>query len=277
MSAVNEKIAAALLCCAVALASCGGGGGGDSAAPAPAPAAPARVVTQSDAQIATLLYSDSQRTPSGFYADPIPSGVSYAATLHLKNTDLSGAPQQHELCTDDWNEALGWSEVAADNAANYSDLVATETTARYYEFGRVPRGQTGGYLRARVYRCTYLDRDTVDLQGESPAAGRLNRRPLTGADLRELSEYLWLFTRYNNFGHVVLRSTGLATAAGFEHTLYLASLQRSAQAPSCDRILVHSWRHLLDTATGDLQLQQQPLWEFGAREMSGAIELCAAP
>lgn len=209
-------VRAVVLGCAGTLLSCGGGSSGDESATA----APPRAVAQSDLEIAALLYSDSARTPPGFYADPAPPSAAYVATFHLKNTDLAAAATQHELCTDDWNGALQWSENAALNAATYSDLVATDSNSRYFEFGRVPRGRVGGYLRARVYRCTYLDRASVDLRAPGSAAGQLNRRPLTAQGLRELAEYFWLFSRFNNFGSVVLRSAASTTPAVLEHSLY---------------------------------------------------------
>ena len=260
-----------LLGCAVTLAGCGGGGGGDSAPPGPP--APARVVKQTDLQIAALLYSDAERTPPGFYADTAPPVATYVATFHLKNTDVAAASQQHELCTDDWNDALSWSEAVASSAATYSDLVATESNTRFFEFGRVPRGEDGAYLRARVYRCSYLDRASVDLLAPGAEAGQLNRRPLTGADLRELSEYLWLFTTYNNFGNAVLRSSGSSTSDQLEHTLHLGRLRR-ASSGACDSIDVLAWTHTSELPEGTLALTQTTLWTFGASESGSVVELC---
>ena len=39
----------------------------------------------------------------------------------------------------------------------YLDLAANDVTAGYFEFGRVPRGLAGQYVRQRVFRCAYLD------------------------------------------------------------------------------------------------------------------------
>lgn len=273
MRAIASRTFVATACgCALLIAACGGGGGSDSAAGSPPPVS-ARAVSQSDAEIAALLYSDSARTPPGFYADSAAPVAGYVTTAHLKNTDLAPASTQHELCSDDWNDALAWSEMVASNATPYADLVATDSNTRFLEFGRVPRGQADTYQRMRVYRCAYLDRGSVDLLTGGINAGQLNRRPLTSADLRELSEYLWQFTSFNNFGNVVLLSSGVAAAARLEHTLHIAQLQR-APAGGCDRIDVVAWRHAADVASGGLQRNQQPLWTFGARQVSGVIELC---
>jgi hypothetical protein len=267
------------LAAAVALASCGGGGDGGGAAQSPAPAATApRAVSQSDLEIAQAVYGGSPRTPDGFYSDSAPSGHDLVATTHLKNTDLAASgptAPSYELCTDDWNEALAWSESSAQQAAQYADLVATIDDARYFEFGRVRAGAPQLYQRSRVFKCAYLDRSSANLRSEAGPAGRLNRRPLGATELRTLSEYLWQFTTYNNFGHVVLKSAGEATASGFSHTLHIGALTRGGASASCDRIDVIAWRHELNAATGALERTATKLWSFGARENAGVAELCS--
>lgn len=267
------------LATALPLSSCGGGGGGDGAAPAtPAVVAPMRPVTQSDLEIAQLLYAGTPRTPAGFQQDSVPAEHAHASTIHLKNTDIDAtlvAPQpQYELCTDDWNEAFEWSETHAQDSAQYADLVATNDSTRYFEFGRVRAGDPDLYLRERVFKCAYVDRATADLRSPEGDAGRVNQRPLVAADLQSLGEYLWQFTRYNNFGSAVLDSDTSTSAASLAHTLIIADLQRNGQSATCDRIDVISWRHTVDTVTGALVLEVETLWSFGARESAGTASLC---
>jgi hypothetical protein len=263
---------------ALVLSSCGGGGGGDSASSAPSIAAPARPVEQSDLQIASAIYDGSNaRTPAGFYAETAPSGQANVATMHVKNTDIdpnvAGTAAQFELCTNDWNQALSWSEASAQNAPQYSDLVATNDDARYFEFGRVRSGTPTMYVQARVYKCAYLNRAAANLRASAGAAGLLNVRPLTSDELRRLSEYLWQFTSYNNFGNVVLKSS---SGTPLEHTLHIATLVRGGTSASCDRIDVVAWRHQVNSTTGALTLDVQTLWSFGARDISGVAQLCAS-
>jgi hypothetical protein len=263
---------------AIVLSACGGGGG-DSAAPTPSAIAPPRPVTQSDLQIAQSVYGLGPRTPMGFYSDPPPSGHEYVSTMHLKNADVDAAavaPQPlYELCTDDWNQALSWSDLGAQNSPQYSDLVETNDDPRYFEFGRVRQGDPTFYIRARVFKCAYLDRAAANLRASAGPAGILNRRPLSAAELRDLSEYLWQFTKYNNVGYAVLESSGSAGAASLSHTLHIGVLARGGISSSCDRVEVVAWRHTLDTTTGTLQLEATTLWSFGARESAGAVSLCS--
>jgi hypothetical protein len=264
------------LATAAMLASCGGGGSSsDSAAPAPSPSALTRPVDLSDSEIATLIYSGA-RTPQDFYREENATGHANIAKTHIKNTDVdasvAAAEAQFELCTNDWNEALAWSEATAQNAPQYSQLIATNDDARYFEFGRLRAGSPELYVQARVYKCAYLDRSSANLRASGGSAGHLNVRPLDATELKRVSEYLWQFTAYNNFGYAVLDS---ASTNANEHTLYIGKLVREGVSASCDRIDVIAWRHNVDPSTGSASLNVQSLWSFGAHESSGIAQLCA--
>jgi len=262
---------------ALLVASCGGGGGSGSSSSSNAVAS--RPVEQSDQQIATAIYIGSARTPAGFYAESPPSGHALVATTHLKNTDvdtsLDSTQAQFELCTDDWNEALTWSEASARATPQYANLVATNDDARFFEFARVQSGEPEVYLQTRVYKCAYLDRASANLRVANGAAGKLNFRPIIASELQRISEYLWQFTSYNNFGSVVLNSIG-ANGTTLSHTLHIAKLVRGGVSPSCDRIDVIAWKHSVDAATGTLTLTAQTSFSFGARENAGIAELCSS-
>lgn len=259
------------------LSACGGGGG-DGSAPAPTASAPPRPVEQSDLQIAQSVYGSGPRTPAGFYADSPPSGYGYVSTMHVKNANVDvtvAAPEPlYELCTDDWNQALAWSELSAQHEPQYSDLVETNDDPRYFEFGRVREGDPTFYVRARVFKCAYLDRSEANLRDAAGPAGTLNRRPPTAAELRDLTEYLWQFTQYNNVGYSVLKSSGSSSSSGLTHVLHLGSLARGGLSNSCDRVDVMAWRHTLDAASGQLELEVETLWSFGAHESAGVVSLC---
>jgi hypothetical protein len=265
----------ALACIALlALTGCGGGSGSTDSVPASALAS-IRPVTQSDLEIAQLLYADTERTPSGFYAETQPVVQGYVSVAHLKNTDLTGALTgvQYELCTDDWNTALAWSEQVA-TAQQLSSLVETNTTTRYYEFVHTRSGTPIGYVHSRVYRCTYLDRSAVDLRSNAnTVAGTLNLRPITATDLQQLSEYLWQYTTYNNYGNAVLKSSAATISNGFQQTLIIASMT-PATSGSCDHVQVIGWSHSVNAQTGALTNAIEPLWDFGAQRTAGVVTMC---
>lgn len=256
----------------------GCGGGGSATTPANQSNVPTATVTsvvsQSNSQIATLIYSDTQRTPSGFYSENVPVFNGYVATSHIKTTDINAnAVLHYELCTDDFNQALQWSDTANTNSGDNATLTGNDATEKYFEFDRLRAGSPQGYVRQRIYKCAYLSRSTVDLQASQGDAGIVNVRPLDAATLKSLSEYLWQFTPYNNFGNVVLSSSGASGTSTLSHSLIIATLVRGVSG-SCDTINVADWKHVVSTTTGDMTLSITPLFNFRAQESNGAVSVC---
>ena len=229
-------------------------------------------VSADDAALAAALYAGTPRTPAGFLADPAPASFAQVATYHLKTRQLdAAAPTQHELCTDDWTQALAWSETVAARAPTYLDLVGNTATERYYELDRVPHGDSQRYERMRVFRCSYLDRGGVDLDAAGDIAGTLNARPLDAAALGGLAEYLWEFSEYDNVNHAVVSSAAKPVMTGLAHTLTLASLERGA---TCDRVSVSEWTTTADAVTGELRSTIVPLRQFSVHRVGDAVVGC---
>jgi hypothetical protein len=158
-------------------------------------------------------------------------------------------------------------------SSRYLDFVGNESTDRYFEFDRVPRGQPDRYVRMRVYRCSYLDRAGVDATATAGFAGVLNVRPLDAAVLREINEYLWRFTLFNNAEHAVIASEA-RPALGLAHALTIASLERADAGASCDRITLRDSILTVDSGTGELQRTAAFVREFRARREGSLIVEC---
>jgi hypothetical protein len=256
------------------LCACGGGSPGSDPGPQSA-----RPVTQSDLEIAQLLYTDSARTPPGFYSEPAPA-TGYTATFHIKNSDLAppatATDPIFEMCTDDWNQALDWSETVASSQAVYSDLAATDTTEQYYEFVRAPRSTSLSTQQMRVYRCAFLDRAGADVTRITGTAGHINKRPLTSAEVKWTLEYLWRFSVYNNVDNAVLKSAAVAGAISPAHELTLAQLVPGAGANGCDRVRIFAWSYRADATSGELMSEQRNLWSFDARRDNATTQLCSS-
>jgi hypothetical protein len=257
------------------LAACGGGGAPVTTSSPQAvtpPPSDGRPVSQSDADIAALIYGDTQRTPAGFYAETLPTFTGYVSTAHIKAPDVGLGARPYELCTDDWNQALQWSDSATANGSSQDALTGNEETPMYFEFDRVRSGTPQGYIRQRVFKCAFVNRDDVDLRQAAGPAGTL-KGSAQAAELKQLSEYLWTFTSYNNTGNVVLKSVSGTSAGAMTQTLYLASLTPGT-AGACDAIEVLQWTHTLDAASGVITRSIQSLWSFAARQQGGSVELC---
>jgi hypothetical protein len=227
-----------------------------------------------DQEIAALLYAGAPRTPLGYLDDPAPSGFAQVTTYHVKSSQLAApAATSYEVCSDDWAQAFAWSEQVALASSRYLDFVGNESTDRYFEFDRVPRGQPDHYVRMRVYRCSFVDRTGVDTTAAAGFAGVLNVRPLDAAALGELNEYLWRFTLFNNADHAVIASEP-RPAVGLAHALTIASLERAAAGATCDRITLHDSILAADSATGELQRTSAFVREFRARRDGSLLVGC---
>ena len=223
-----------------------------------------------DRELAERVYQDRQRIPVGFYTDTELPTASGSSTTHLKTT--------YELCTDDWNEALAWSEDAAHRMPVYSPLTETNANNRYFEFVRA-RPQPEGWLeRQRVFRCTYLDRTGTDrtqlhgyggiLHGDAPAL-------TTPADVKQLIEYLWQFTLFNNYGNAVLSTEAHTAGDAHQHTLTLITLTRATSPDLCDRFDILHWTHAININTGIIDRHLEPIRSFFARESAGTATECS--
>lgn len=277
--AAQVWLVAALLVAYVVLAGCGGGSGGSNNAvggTSQAPSPSGLTATQQDA--AEKLYAGTPRTPVGFFADPPPVGVTGSVqTLHLKSTDETpGAASRYELCSNDSAQALAWSEAKTASLASYADLVEQNANAQLYEFVRVPRSDANARLRHRVFRCSYVDRSNTDLPSDTGPAGVVNQRPLDAALLRDMAEYLWQFTTFNNADHIVLASAAASASSASEiaHAIDMARLTRGATASDCDRIDLLRWTHTLNTTTGALRRQLDTVSTFNARRANGVVGSC---
>lgn len=274
---------------ALFVVACGGGGGTSptttaSASPtANASTPPAANVDDTASRrlaAAGKLYAGTPRVPEGFRLDAAPAGATGpVATVHLKSSDLPGSTAngpRWELCSSDYAEALGWSELRASWQGSYSDLVDSSTTEASYEFVRVPRSDASARLRHRVFRCVWLDRAGSDLGADAGPAGTLKTLPVTAAALGSLAEYLWQFTAFNNADHVVLSSA--ATTAGADQVAWrieMVRLTRAGGTGECDRIERLAWSHAAQADSGVLSRRLELLESFRARRSDGVVQLCS--
>jgi hypothetical protein len=270
------------------LAACGGGGG-ESAQPAasapqdvnaPAPVSPAPPSTSAaDLTLAARLYKGDERTPAGFTVETRPASVTGTlSTRHLKNTDFATGPQAasptYEVCTNDMAQAISWSESLATWGGQYSDLVEVRSDAHLFEIVRVPRADVTAMLRHRVFKCDYLDRSSTDLRADAGAAGAMNQRPLTAAELEALTEYLWQFTLFNNADYAVESSSSSANGSQLVHTIRLGQLSRGANG-ACDTVQLSDWVHSMNTVDGSITRSLTPVRSFQVKSVAGVAQGCA--
>ncbi|HET7809740.1 MAG TPA: hypothetical protein VFL16_04135 [Steroidobacteraceae bacterium] len=287
---MRTLVLAAFLLIALALGACGGGGGGAASTPSsgsghpssaanPAPVdEPAPVVDSGDLDLAGRIYQGDERTPDGFQVETRPSNVvGTLSTRHLKNTDLASGQQAmgptYEMCTNDMAQAIDWSERQASWQGQYSDLAEVRSDAHMFELIRVPRADVTAMIRHRVFRCDYLDRSGSDLHADAGAAGSMNQRPLTAGELKDLAEYLWQFTMFNNSDYAVQSSSGSTSGGNLVHTIRLGQLVRGSNG-ACDTLQVSDWTHTMNSVDGTLTRALTPVRSISVRKTSAGVEAC---
>ena len=271
---------------ATSLAACGGGGGGSATPGASAPqnvtppTSPAPPSTSAaDLSLAARLYKGDERTPAGFDVETRPASVTGTlSTRHLKNTDFATGPQAagptFEVCTNDMAQAIAWSESVPTWGGQYSDLAEVRADAHMFEVIRVPRADNTAMLRHRVFKCDYLDRSDSDLRVDTGAAGEMNQRPLTAAELEALAEYLWQFTMFNNADYAVESSSSATVGNQLVHTIRLGQLVRGANG-ACDTVQLSDWAHTMSLTDGSLSRALTNLRSYKVKNTAGAVESCA--
>jgi len=272
------------------LAACGGGASAPASSsavsqpasvPSPAPVVnnPPAPVNNADLTLAARLYKGDARTPAGFDLEARPSNVlGTLSTRHLKNTDLATGNQAisrtYEVCTNDMAQAVEWSERQATWQGQYSDLVEVNGDEHMFEVVRVPRADVTAMLRHRVFRCDYLDRSETDLRSDVGAAGSMNQRPLTAAELEKLAEYLWQFTLFNNSDYAVESSTSSASGNTITQTIRMGQIARGS-AGACDTVYVSDWVHSMDAVNGAISRSLTAVRSFKVKSTSTGAETCA--
>lgn len=227
-----------------------------------------------DLDIAQSVYGVAPSLPSDFYRDPEPYPDRQTFTVHIKSAEVipghSGV--NYELCSDDFPEALTWSDVNAQAQGFSTSLTGTFETDWYFQFDRAIDASEPAMLINRVFRCAQLDRSALSDTG---AAGFINRRPLDLADLRWIAEYLWGFSVHNNALNAVVASTGQAGESLLEHEILRASATRFSGTDGCDVVEVWSMHYLADRATGQLEFQERFVRRFEARLDNGQVTICS--
>ena len=230
--------------------------------------------TTADMEIAAALYFD-QRTPDDFYKEDYQDDKFYLAS-HVKNIDLLPIVDRQgvtvfELTSDDFTEAMNWSEQSAVFQASYKQLVDNSETLLYRQFTRVdPAAPQFVYLN-RVLKASVLDRNGVD----DDYKGRITLTNMTAADVKFIIEYLWTFTIDNNYGNAVLSSSLTETVDTFVYVMQQASLTSSFD-DSCDAIEVYDVRYTVPKASGFIWKDEVLEREISAKRSGDFLEICGA-
>jgi len=235
-------------------------------------AADAQPFLPSDAVLIGKVYETEVSLPEGFSRDTTDQ-LSGAFTLrHLRATDLDEhANSESELCADTISGAMQWSNDADARRPLRGPLLSVLDTARYFEMTRQINELPDWVAIERVFKCQYFDRAGARAGALVGPAGILNHTPIDAIAVRDLAEYLWQFSQYNNVGNAVIASAAGTASTGWRHTLTLASLTR--QDDTCDQIDVFDW-HFDAAPNGELTVSHEAILQIHSDNSQGLPGAC---
>ncbi len=230
-----------------------------------------------DLFVAKALYFD-KRTPDDFYHEESSSDL-FASISHVKNIgilplDNRSGLSVYELSSDDFVEAMTWDEQATVYQPLYSQLVANSETDLYYQFTRVNPDLPEFVDISRVFKASVLNRAGVDRSNEDGEyQGKITLTDITVADVKQLVEYLWMFSFSNNYSNAVLESYTRETVDEFIHTLKQARINFSHDG-SCDEIELYEISYSIAKESGLIWRDKVLMSTFSAKRNGTSVEIC---
>ena len=234
-------------------------------------------VEKNDLTIANALYFD-ERTPDSFYKEALQDDVFYSIS-HVKNTSLlpifdRAGLAAYDLSSDDFVEALLWSDKAAEYQQSYAQLADNTETELYYQFTRFNPDLPQFINMHRVFKASVLDRDGVDIGDEDDDyKGRITMINLTAEKVKLIVEYLWMFTFSNNYRNSVIESYTTESEDEFVHVMKQAGLDFS-YSEACDVVKVYEIRYTVPKASGFIWKDKVLIRMFSTKRTGDYIDIC---
>lgn len=230
-----------------------------------------------DNVILQAVYFDI-RTPVGFYSEYYADSDTYYSTSNIKNVELLPIANRigvarYELSTDDFTEALDWSEQAANYMPAYKQLVDNSETDLYFEFLRVDLNNPLFVHRSRVFKKSALDRSGIDLNQPDNYQGQINTQTLSAERVKMLIEYFWTYSFSNNRGNAVLTSNTIETDVSYIHVMEEAKLT-TGLVDQCDTVEIFESTYTVQKDTGDIWREQVTTREISSKRYGSNFEIC---
>jgi len=253
---------------ALLLSACGSSSGSSSAG---------NSAESTEMVIANALYFD-KRTPADFYKENFQDDTFYSVS-HVKNTSLLPVVDRaglavHELASNDFTEAMTWSDKAAEYQPSYQQLADNTETKLYFQFTRFDPASPQFINMHRVFKASVLDRNGVDRSDENASyKGRITMSNPTAADIKLIIEYLWMFTLSNNYRNAVLESYTTETDTEFVHIMKQARLNLNYSG-GCDDVEVYEVRYRVPKDSGFIWKEKVLTETFSAKRTDSYLEIC---
>lgn len=257
-------------------AACGGSGSTDTSPSQPISSGRQAYVLPSDEAILAKAYDNDYSVPDGFYVDERAETTRSYTVHHVLDESSS-----FEICSDDLIQAQALEDADNRSRAVNGYYVTSHETERYFEFvrelaytegvGNITDITSPGY--ARIFKCSYTNRDGVDRSLVNGYSGKINTTRLDATTLREFTEYLWQFRFFNASHKKVIDSYGTSGPSTLRHVLLLAFVVNQGTG-ACDRVDVVEWRFSADAESGEVSKQFDTLHSIEATLATGIPTLC---
>lgn len=234
-------------------------------------------ILPSNEEVLAKAYDNSYQIPEGFYVDDRADNPLSYSLYHVKDQSVS-----YELCTDVYDEALAWEAADNENRAVNGTYVASVETDRYFEFvrelsypdsvGNVTGSTSPGF--ARVFKCSYVNRDGADRNLRDGYAGTLNISPLSENVIKTYSEYMWQFAFFWPARKKVLESHSAETGDYYQNTLLLALVTNQGNN-RCDLLQLVDWVFSVDKSNGQITKSLRPIYQMESQLVDGIPQECA--
>lgn len=255
------------------------GTGSQPAALSAGDASEAKIINDaaSNMEIAQALYF-GERILVDFYKED-KQGDAFYTISHVKNTSLLPVVDRaglsaFELASDDFVEALAWSDKTAEFHESNLQLTDNTETLLYYQFSRFNPDFPEVINIHRVFKASILDRSGVDRSDEDARyKGRITSPGLAVENVKMIVEYLWMFTLSNNYGNAVLDSSITETVDEYVHVMKQASLNRGING-NCDSIEIYEIRYTVPKSSGFIWKDKVLTKVFTAKNSGSFVEMC---
>ena len=238
-----------------------------------------KVTEDNNLLTAKALYFD-KRIPDNFYRETSSDDL-FVSISHVKNTGIlpfSGrnGVSVYELSSNDFVEAMAWDEQATVYQPLYSQLVDNSETKLYYQFTRVNPDLPEFKDISRVFKANMLDRSGVNRNEEDGEyQGKITLANMNAGAIKQLVEYLWMFSYSNNYSNAVLESYTRETVSEFIHTMKQAEINFSYDG-SCDEISSYEIRYSINKESGLIWKDKFLLDTFTAKRSGVSVEVCTS-
>ena len=254
------------------ISACGDAGSGEEASNK---AVQVRVLPPAE-EVLAKVYDGLYQTPKYFFVDERADTPRSYVVYHVKDFSMS-----YELCTNDYYQALDWETADHDSREVNGYYVGSYENDRYFEFvrelsypssvGNINDPTSPGF--ARVFKCSYLNRNGVDRNIRNGYAGTLNLKALSKEAIRTFTEYMWQFTFFWPAEKKVLETFSTETETAFQHTLMLAFATKQGSG-QCDFIDVVDWDFSVNKDNGQINKEFKHLYDMQAQLVNGVPIKC---